>query len=124
LWQKNDQGQYVQVNIDEYLEDISIQTTPISTATVGSNGWKVCTFRENWKTDYAATGVVDVPVTFQVKTGTDFESSNKTYANYRVVLKAKLLDKDGNQLEGSEVSDYLIYTNARVYTGIVESKTN
>jgi hypothetical protein len=40
------------------------------------------------------------------------------YANYKVTLTAYLANSEGKQLVDS-VSDYLIYTNAKFYLGIL-----
>jgi hypothetical protein len=40
------------------------------------------------------------------------------YANYRVTLSAHLENGDGNALT-EETNDYLIYTNAKFYLGII-----
>ena len=40
------------------------------------------------------------------------------YANYKVILKAHLENKAETALIG-DVSDYIIYTNAKFYNGII-----
>ena len=42
-----------------------------------------------------------------------------TYANYKIRLEAELLDENRNAISGSNASDYLVYTNSRIYKNIV-----
>lgn len=71
--------------------------------------------------------------TFRVKVNTDVEKAGQTYANYRLVLTARMTgngvdDKPANvsNLSGYANSDYVTYTLARINTeGIPhEAKTN
>ena len=41
-----------------------------------------------------------------------------TYANYKLVLTAELLQGD-KTIEGSEASDHIIYTNAKIIPTLV-----
>ena len=43
------------------------------------------------------------------------------YANYKVILTAHLANKYGTALV-EDVSDYLIYTNAKFYNGIISTR--
>lgn len=43
------------------------------------------------------------------------------YANYKVILKAHLANKAGAALI-EDVSDYIIYTNAKFYNGIISTR--
>lgn len=70
---------------------------------------------------------------FRVKVNTDVEKAGQTYANYRLVLTARMTgngvdDKPANvsNLSGYAHSDYVTYTLARINTeGIPhEAKTN
>lgn len=66
------------------------------------------------------TRICVLPVQFSVKTGLDFEKEGLTYSNYKVCLTAVLLDGNGDALGGTEATDFLVYTNARVYTHMME----
>ena len=52
-------------------------------------------------------------------TGEAFEEARHTYANYRVRVTVVLLDNAGKELEGTKATDYIIYTNARIYQEII-----
>ena len=52
-------------------------------------------------------------------TGDAFEKAGYTYANYKVRLTAVLLDSSGRELADTKTSDYIIYTNARIYQEMI-----
>ena len=67
---------------------------------------------------------------FRVKVNTDVEKAGQTYANYRLVLTARMTgngvdDKPANvsNLDGYANSDYVTYTLARINTGGVPHET-
>lgn len=57
---------------------------------------------------------LQIPVDLTVLTGEPFEQAKYTYANYKVRLEAELLDNSGHVINGTNVSDYIIYTNAKI----------
>ena len=57
---------------------------------------------------------------FSPLTGEEFEKRRYTYSNYRVRLTVVLLDKDGTEIPGTQSSDYIIYTNARIYQELLD----
>ena len=59
-------------------------------------------------------------IDFTPLTGDAFEEKGYTYANYKVRLTAVLLDQGGNEIDGTKASDYIIYTNARIYQQILD----
>lgn len=63
---------------------------------------------------------IQIPVDLTVLTGSAFEAKYLTYANYRVTLSVVLQDEDGKTIEGSSASDYIVYTNAKIYPYLVK----
>ena len=114
LYKKNNEGKYETVAIDDYLTDIKIYDESSQIISDGSNSHTYTVGYENDKDKYS------VITNFNVKTGTEFESQNYDYANYKVVLKAKLLDESGNEVNNSTASDYIIYTNAKIDPSFVK----
>ena len=51
--------------------------------------------------------------------GAALEANGMTYANYKIRLEAELLDEKLNTINGSNASDYLVYTNSRIYKNII-----
>ena len=66
---------------------------------------------------------IEIPIDLVVRTGEAFEGDNLTYANYRVRLKVELLDGNGDLISGSDATDYIVYTNAKIYRGLIGSST-
>ncbi len=62
------------------------------------------------KCDYDAD-MYDLGIGFLAKTGDGFHE----YANYKVTLKTELLDSDGETIENSSASNYIVYTNAKAF---------
>ena len=57
---------------------------------------------------------ITIPVMhFTVKTGSAFEAAGLTYSNYRLVVETVMYNNDG-EIPCTRVSNYVIYTNAKV----------
>jgi hypothetical protein len=113
LAQKNANGSYVELSDPQnYLSEVRIQN---SEAQLSDNTYTVT---QNWS-DVNVDGTALIYATFNVLTGDDFESSSLLYSNYSVILTVCLLDEENKVLEGSTAINSFIYTNARIYTGIV-----
>ena len=69
---------------------------------------------------YKPGQVIQIPIDYSILTGSEFETQDLTYANYKVTLTVSLLDKDNKELEGSSATDYIIYTNAKVLTDVIQ----
>lgn len=120
LFQKEDSGAYNEENplaIEEYLRNIikiGPNTSLLSQAAEKNTAYQ---WVENFKSSEAKHQ--SASFSFIPLTGEEFEGKNHTYANYRVRLTVVLLDKKGNEVDGTKASDYIIYTNARIYQGII-----
>ena len=55
-------------------------------------------------------------------TGMHLKKLDYTYANYKVRHDSGIADSSGIELADTKTSDYIIYTNARIYQQII--KTN
>ena len=64
---------------------------------------------------------IQIPITLEVLTGSAFEGKSLTYANYRVRVSAYLEDQNGNEINGSYATDHIVYTNAKIYQGLVST---
>ena len=84
---------------------------------------------DNVNATYTATfrldKVLDKNVPLEISTdmfllaGAALEANGMTYANYKIRLEAELLDENQNAISGSNASDYLVYTNSRIYKNII-----
>lgn len=114
LYVKDDNGEYKQTNdISKYLSSFTLEN---ATSSSGLNG-KECVFTTDYNGEEQNTAVTK----FTVKTGKTFEEQGLTYANYRVELTAVLLDANNEKVNGTTASDYVVYTNAKIETGFINS---
>lgn len=114
LYVKDNSGDYKQTNdISKYLSSFTLEN---ATSSSGLNG-KECVFTTDYNGEEQNTAVTK----FTVKTGKAFEEQGLTYANYRVVLTAVLLNDNNSVVNGTTSSDYVVYTNAKIETGFINS---
>lgn len=114
LYVKDNSGDYKQTNdISKYLSSFTLEN---ATSSSGLNG-KECVFTTDYNGEEQNTAVTK----FTVKTGKTFEEQGLTYANYRVELTAVLLDANKEKVNGTTASDYVVYTNAKIETGFINS---
>lgn len=114
LYVKDDNGEYKQTNdISKYLSSFTLENATLSS---GLNG-KECVFTTDYNGEEQNTAVTK----FTVKTGKAFEEQGLTYANYRVELTAVLLNDNNSVVNGTTSSDYVVYTNAKIETGFINS---
>lgn len=122
LFQKNNSGSYDETNpltIKSYLQNIVKESSTAQESAAlrsATDGKYIC-----WKEDFANSDSRHQIARFQYAplTGEAFEEAGYTYANYRVRVTVVLLDNTGNELEGTKATDYIIYTNARIYQKII-----
>lgn len=114
LYVKDNSGDYKQTNdISKYLSSFTLEN---ATSSSGLNG-KECVFTIDYNGEEQNTAVTK----FTVKTGKAFEEQGLTYANYRVELTAVLLNDNNSVVNGTTSSDYVVYTNAKIETGFINS---
>lgn len=114
LYVKDNSGDYKQTNdISKYLSSFTLENAASSS---GLNG-KECVFTTDYNGEEQNTAVTK----FTVKTGKAFEEQGLAYANYRVELTAVLLNDNNSVVNGTTSSDYVVYTNAKIETGFINS---
>lgn len=114
LYVKDNSGDYKQTNdISKYLSSFTLENATSSSVLNG----KECVFTTAYNGEEQNTAVTK----FTVKTGKAFEEQGLTYANYRVELTAVLLDANKEKVNGTTASDYVVYTNAKIETGFINS---
>lgn len=114
LYVKDNSGDYKQTNdISKYLSSFTLEN---ATSSSGLNG-KECVFTTAYNGEEQNTAVTK----FTVKTGKAFEEQGLSYANYRVELTAVLLNDNNSVVNGTTSSDYVVYTNAKIETGFINS---
>ncbi len=114
LYVKDNSGDYKQTNdISKYLSSFTLENATSSSVLNG----KECVFTTDYNGEEQNTAVTK----FTVKTGKSFEEQGLTYANYRVELTAVLLNDNNSVVNGTTSSDYVVYTNAKIETGFINS---
>lgn len=120
LFQKETSGAYDEAKplaIGKYLQ--SIIKIDSNTSTLRQTAENNTAYQ--WVEDFNSIEAKHQSASFSFTplTGEEFETQGYVYANYRVRLTVVLLDQNGNELDGTKASDYIIYTNARIYQGII-----
>lgn len=116
LFQKNSDGTYDEtalLPITSYLPVMFKENTQKSSVNEETSYQWEEGFNRN------ASGLLSTRFRFSPLTGAEFEEKGYTYANYRVRLTVVLLDKDGKEIADTTATDYIIYTNARIYQEIL-----
>lgn len=119
LFQKNENGTYDEtkpLEIGSYLQNIVKDSKSDDTSGNGDKAYL-------WKNEFVSDDTKHqfAQFTFTPLTGEKFEQNSYTYANYRVRLTAVLLDENGSELDGTKATDYIIYTNARIYQDMIDN---
>ena len=113
LFQKGEDGTYNEakpLKIEDYLQNLTIAESTKKS----SYEWE-----EEFKADDARHQFTHI--SFEPLTDTAFEQKGYTYANYKVRLNVVLLDENKHEISGTKASDYVIYTNARIYQQIIQT---
>ncbi len=117
LFQKNQEGAYAEtpLKIGDYLLSMSMEDAGEPSLSPNTScKWTKSFVSNEDKQEFAY-------IDFMPLTGEVFEEKGHTYANYKVRLTAVLLDENGAEIDGTKASDYIIYTNARIYQQILET---
>ena len=125
LYKKGNNGSYGDLDngktIGDYLKNSTI-TKPTFSADNKENQNDVFDYTFEWNSaSYKPGQVIQIPIDYSILTGSEFETQDLTYANYKVTLTVSLLDEKDNPLEGSSATDYIIYTNAKVLTDVIQN---
>lgn len=117
LFQKDSAGTYSEtpLKIGEYLLSMRMEAAGEPSSSRETSCQWTKSFASN--EDRQEFAYID----FTPLTDAAFEAKGYTYANYKVRLTAVLLNQNGNEIDGTKASDYIIYTNARIYQQILDT---
>ena len=121
LFQKDASGTYDEskpLTIGTYMQDGGIIKGDSENEQEIAASGNCCTWTENFSP--AAEKHQFTRIRFAPITGEEFEKAGYTYANYRVRITVVLVDENGAEIPGTKTSDYIIYTNARIYQDLIE----
>ncbi len=131
LLQKDSTGKYQNVAIATYLDNLSVNAgeTVTYSSTANANQYEYVFSKSDVAQFQNEPNVYKIPIVFDVITGnkTGFANTLK-YANYQVKLTVSAFDTDdsshswadANAMNKSSDSDFVIYTNARIYTDLIK----
>ena len=120
LQKKDNSGKYTDVTMSDYIKSVS--TNKGNTQDPGQKyEFKIQLTSE--QVQNLATEPLKIDFSYFVKSDKALEDlgAQAQYANYKVILTAHLANKSGTALI-EDVSDYLIYTNAKFYDGIISTR--
>ena len=111
---------YQTVNMSDYITTVSLNNETVQ------NQEAQYVFKMQLTKDQVnnlATEPIKMDFSYFVKSDKSLEDlgNNSQYANYKVILKAHLANKYETALI-EDVSDYIIYTNAKFYNGIISTR--
>ena len=123
LQKKDNSGKYTDVTMSDYI--ISITSVSANEGSSKNSGQKY-EFEiplTSAQVQNLATEPLKIDFSYFVKSDKALEKlgDQLQYANYKVILTAHLANKAGTALV-EDVSDYLIYTNAKFYNGIISTR--
>ena len=121
LFQKDASGAYDEskpLTIGTYMQDGSIIKGDAGNEQKIAASGNCCTWTENFSP--AAEKHQFTRIRFAPITGEEFEKAGYAYSNYRVRLTVVLVDENDAEIPGTKTSDYIIYTNARIYQDLIE----
>ena len=111
---------YQTVNMEDYITSVSLNG---GAAQNPGNSYTFTMQLTNEQVSNLATEPVKMDFSYFVRSDKSLEDlgERSQYANYKVILKAHLANNAGTALV-EDVSDYLIYTNAKFYNGIISTR--
>lgn len=120
LQKKDVNGIYKDVNMSDYIKSVSVNKGS------AKDPEEKYVFQISLTKDQIqnlATEPIKIDISYFIKSDKDLETldDRAQYANYKVILTAHLANKSGTALV-EDVSDYLIYTNAKFYNGILSTR--
>ena len=120
LQKKDESGIYKDVRMSDYIKSVSVNKGSVK------DPEEKYVFQISLTKDQIqnlATEPIKIDISYFVKSDESLEKlgAREQYANYKVILTAHLANKSGTALV-EDVSDYLIYTNAKFYNGILSTR--
>ena len=111
---------YQTVNMSDYITTVSLNNETVQNQEA-QYVFKMQLTKE--QVNNLATEPIKMDFSYFVKSDKSLEDlgNNSQYANYKVILKAHLANKYETALI-EDVSDYIIYTNAKFYNGIISTR--
>lgn len=123
LQKKDNNGKYTDVNMSDYITSITSESVNKGSSKNSDQKYEFKIQLTSAQVQNLATEPLKIDFSYFVKSDKALEDlgTQAQYANYKVILTAHLANKSGTALI-EDVSDYLIYTNAKFYNGIISTR--
>ena len=123
LQKKDNSGKYTDVNMSDYITSITSESVNKGSSKNSDQKYEFEIPLTSAQVQNLATEPLKIDFSYFVKSDKALEElgAQAQYANYKVILTAHLANKSGTALI-EDVSDYLIYTNAKFYDGIISTR--
>ena len=123
MQKKDNNGKYTDVTMSDYITSITSVSANKGSSKNSDQKYEFEIPLTSAQVQNLATEPIKIDFSYFVKSDKALEKlgDQAQYANYKVILTAHLADKAGTALV-EDVSDYLIYTNAKFYNGIISTR--
>lgn len=123
LQKKDNSGKYTDVNMSDYITSITSKSVNKGSSKNSDQKYEFEIPLTSAQVQNLATEPLKIDFSYFVKSDKALEDlgTQAQYANYKVILTAHLANKSETALI-EDVSDYLIYTNAKFYNGIISTR--
>lgn len=123
LQKKDNSGKYTDVRMSDYITSITSVSANKGSSKNSDQKYEFEIPLTSAQVQNLATEPLKIDFSYFVKSDEALEKlgDQAQYANYKVILTAHLANKAGTALV-EDVSDYLIYTNAKFYNGIISTR--
>ena len=123
LQKKDNSGKYTDVRVSDYITSITSVSANKGSLKNSDQKYEFEIPLTSAQVQNLATEPLKIDFSYFVKSDEALEKlgDQAQYANYKVILTAHLANKAGTALV-EDVSDYLIYTNAKFYNGIISTR--
>ncbi len=120
---EDNSGKYTDVNMSDYITSITSESVNKGSSENSDQKYKFEIPLTSEQVRNLATEPLKIDFSYFVKSDKALEDlgTQAQYANYKVILTAHLANQAGTALV-EDVSDYLIYTNAEFYDGIISTR--
>ena len=123
LQKKDNSGKYTDVKMSDYITSITSESVNKGSSKNSDQKYEFEIPLTSAQIQNLVTEPLKIDFSYFVKSDKAIEDlgNQAQYANYKVILTAHLANKSGIALV-EDVSDYLIYTNAKFYNGIISTR--
>ena len=117
LYSKAVNNYETKLDLSDYRRSLNVCGTTLTLSPDATSA--TVTINRSAVSDSEVDSMLSIPITFDVLTGTPFETAGLTYSNFKVVVQAQLQKGENDVLNSSIAENYLVYTNAKIYPDVI-----